>query len=592
MEEAQRQGWAARHWRIGVAGAWLAVAALLVALKLPDIAALALGDTDDNLRLVQVRDLIAGQGWYDLVQHRLSPPEGANIHWSRLVDLPVAGLILALRPLLGAAAAEQWAAAIAPLLPLGLGFAALALTARRLIAPDAWPLALVVACCAGLLMPMWAPLRIDHHGWQLALLALALAGLVDPRPRRGGATSGIATALSLTIGLEMLVFLALVGAATVLFWVRSRAEAPRIAAYGAALAGGSAAGFLLFASAANRAPVCDALSPVWLSAVAAAGAALVLLAMLPLAGRPARLGAAATAGALLAAGFALAWPGCLAGPYPVDERAARLWLAHVEEAKPIQAMAWRRVLVIAGLPLAGLAGCALALRRTGERRPAWLATAAIAFVAAAMLLWQVRLAPAAQLLAVPGAAALARHLLRKWRASDNMAVRIAGSIAALLIATGLYGVVIATLLPAPAREARADAEALSRACADRGTMAALDALPPGVMLTPVDMAPRLLATTRHAAIAGPYHRNGGAIVDVFKAFRGSPEAARSIAARRHVTHVLLCARTAGADHYGARIEDSLFARLEEGDPPDWLEPVPLPENSPLRLWRVREAPRG
>ena len=33
-------------------------------------------DPDSTMRLVQVRDLLAGQGWFDLVQHRLAPPDG------------------------------------------------------------------------------------------------------------------------------------------------------------------------------------------------------------------------------------------------------------------------------------------------------------------------------------------------------------------------------------------------------------------------------------------------------------------------------------------------------------------------------------
>jgi hypothetical protein len=52
------------------------------------------------------------------------------------------------------------------------------------------------------------PLRIDHHGWQLAFLALTVAGTVDPDRRRGGVVTGLATAASLTIGLEMLPYLA------------------------------------------------------------------------------------------------------------------------------------------------------------------------------------------------------------------------------------------------------------------------------------------------------------------------------------------------------------------------------------------------
>ena len=42
-----------------------------------------------TMRLVEVRDLIAGQGWFDLTQHRLDPP-GVSMHWSRVIDAPLA----------------------------------------------------------------------------------------------------------------------------------------------------------------------------------------------------------------------------------------------------------------------------------------------------------------------------------------------------------------------------------------------------------------------------------------------------------------------------------------------------------------------
>ena len=103
--------------------------------RLDQIRWFGLGDTDDNMRIMQVRALLHGQGWYDLRNYRMNPPFGANIHWSRLVDLPIAGLILALRPFLGGAGAERWAVAIAPMLPYLLLLFSLALTARRLIGP-------------------------------------------------------------------------------------------------------------------------------------------------------------------------------------------------------------------------------------------------------------------------------------------------------------------------------------------------------------------------------------------------------------------------------------------------------------------------
>jgi len=49
--------------------------------------------TDDAMRLTTVRDLLAGQGWWDHIQHRLNAPYGAEIHWSHLVDAAEGGVM-------------------------------------------------------------------------------------------------------------------------------------------------------------------------------------------------------------------------------------------------------------------------------------------------------------------------------------------------------------------------------------------------------------------------------------------------------------------------------------------------------------------
>src|SRR5688500_9854721 len=178
--------WIDRHWRPIVLALWATIAAYLVFERLATIRGFGLGDTDDNLRIMQVRALIEGQGWYDLRQYRLNPPVGADIHWSRLVDLPIAAIKLALAPLFGGRTAELVAVAAAPLLPMLAAMAAMAVTVRRLVDGRAYALAIVLIACAGSARGMWSPLRIDHHGWQLALLAVALAALTDPRRARGG----------------------------------------------------------------------------------------------------------------------------------------------------------------------------------------------------------------------------------------------------------------------------------------------------------------------------------------------------------------------------------------------------------------------
>jgi len=65
---------------------WIAtVATYLIARLNADLS------TDDAMRLVEVRDLLGGQSWFDLTQYRLAPPEGVRMHWSRLIDLPPRG---------------------------------------------------------------------------------------------------------------------------------------------------------------------------------------------------------------------------------------------------------------------------------------------------------------------------------------------------------------------------------------------------------------------------------------------------------------------------------------------------------------------
>src|SRR4029453_8060593 len=111
------------------------------------------------------------------------------------------------------------AAALAPMLPMGVAILAIALIARRLVAPKALLVGLVFLACAHTTRGMWMPMRVDHHGWQLAFLALTMVGLTDADRRRGGVIVGLASAASLTIGLEMLIYLAVAGALVGLNWV-------------------------------------------------------------------------------------------------------------------------------------------------------------------------------------------------------------------------------------------------------------------------------------------------------------------------------------------------------------------------------------
>ena len=580
-----------RHWLRWLLLFWAVAAFMLIAWKWNAIQWFALGDTDDNLRMAEVRAWMQGQGWFDLRQYKLDPPGGANIHWSRLVDLPIAGLILAIKPVFGGVLAEKWAVAIAPLLALGGAMVALSLAVRRLVAPAAYPLAILILGCAGQAMAMWTPLRIDHHGWQLACLILAVAGIADPKAARGGATLGVATSLSLIIGLELFPYLALAAGITGLRWVVDGNEAQRMRAYGATLAAGCTIGFLLFASYANRGPVCDALSPVWLSAALGGGALLVGLSLVKAQSWPVRLVLAVIAAGLILGCFALAWPHCLSRPEGVSPELDQLWLSHVREARPIYTHGWRVAVPLAALPVIGLIGTGWALwraRGTAAFMP-WLGTGLMVLTASLLLLWQLRAGAAAQLLAVPGAVALGWAGLGWIKQHRDATVRIIGPIILLIVVSGAVARIVVDAIPAePVTAYRKTISAANSRCPTLPALAPIAKLPPATILTFVDFGPRLIAVTPHKAIAGPYHRNGQAILDVQHAFRGTAENARAIIQRHGVSMVLICPGMSESTVYAAEAKKGFYVQLRDGHAPEWLEPVALPKGSPFKVWRVRD----
>ena len=582
------------HWMTLTLVIWLLACIWLVIVRWGSIHWLALSDTDDNMRLMEVRAWLNGQGWFDLRQYRLNPPEGFNIHWSRLVDLPIAGIILVVKPLFGTAVAERVAIAIAPLLALGAALFGVALASRRLVAPLSFALAAAILLTTPSTMGMFQPTRIDHHGWQLAALAFVLAGLVDTDRRRGGLTVGIASALSLVIGLEMLPYLALAGAAITLRWIWARDEAPRLQCYGIALGGASALGYMVFASADNRLAMCDVLSPVWLSVMVLGGALLVALSWLSIERRVGRLAVALVAGGVIAIFFALSWPHCLGRPESVSPELQRLWLDQIREARPIYRQEWKLVVATLSVPVLGLLGMGAAIwinRRDAARLVPWLITATLALCGVALLFFQMRAAPAAQLLAIPGCVMLIWIALPRIRASRHLLVRALGTVALFFVGSGLFIQLGVNAVPDKAESPRVKsitkaADKAGASCSTIPSMAPLNRLPATTIMTMVDLGPRLITLTHHSAIAGPYHRNGAAILDMHHAYDGTPDNAHAIARKHGATLLLICPGFAESTVYRARSPKGFYAQLEAGKVPAWLTPVPLPKRSPFRLWRI------
>jgi hypothetical protein len=402
-------------------------------------------------------------------------------------------------------------------------------------------------------------------------------------------TVGLASALSLTIGLEMLPYCAMAGAIIALRWVWDAGENRRLLTYALSLGGGCAAGFAIFASEANRVMRCDALTPVWLSVFVAAGALLALLSLASPRSRAVRLVLAVAAGGIIVAGFALLFPQCLGRPEQVSDELYANWLGNVREAKPIYRHPLRVGFPLVALPVMGLIGAGIATWRA-RRTPAalgWACVGLFSVFALLMLLWQVRAGPAAQVMAIPGVTALGWIILPWLLGHKSVLVRVLGTVTVFVIISGSFAGLALKWFPID--RPKPYVQRVNRAtgrCMTRPAMDPLNRVPRQTIFTFVDLGPRLITLTHHDAIAGPYHRNGDAILDVQHAFKRSPEEARAIMKRHGATLMLVCPNMAESTVYRDRAPNGFYGRLAHGEKFDWLVGVPMPKGSPLRLFRI------
>jgi hypothetical protein len=270
----------------------------------------------------------------------------------------------------------------------------------------------------------------------------------------------------------------------------------------------------------------------------------------------------------------------------------QLWLNNVREARPITRHSWRIAVNVASLPAIGLIGWAWLLwmrRNEAELFRRTLAVAVIAITAFALLFWQTRAGPAAQLLAVVACAGLIATLLpRLWNAKNGI-VAVLGSVVLVVAASGAAASLGLALYPASASK-QTEAERLNaranRLCPTLWAMRPVARQPKGNVFTFIDLGPRLISVTHHSTIGGPYHRNGDAIAASMKAFRGTPEQARAIINRHQSDYLLTCPHMNQATIFRAAAPKGFYAQLERGARFDWLEPVDLGKDSPLKLWRV------
>jgi hypothetical protein len=576
---------------------WLLLAGALVlnALKTGGIDL----STDDAMRLAEVRDLLAGQSWFDTAQWRMNTPYGLPMHWSRLIDAGIGGLILLFRLAASPKTAETLALYVWPLLWLLPSLLAIARMGTRLAGRVGGLFALLLGASCSAAVEPFRPGSIDHDNVQLALELWMMASLTEfDRARWAPIAAALLACLSLAVGMQTLPYVVVALLTVALWWIADgEAIAPRIRVLGMTFAVASVA--LLggaTASAYRFAATCDTFSGFYAALGLAGGIGLVAISSTPSLTNTKlrRTIAFVVLGCALVGLAAIVGPQCLKGPYAaVDPRLGPIWFSRISEVQSPFALAPQEPgNFLAGYCYAVLAAlgtiASIFLVEKSDRRAA-MVIAAIAVAALIATSVEIRALAYAQMYALPALATFVVIGVSRFRFSK--ALGAVTTVVALFAASdasfALAGHSIQTSLP---KNKQFDAlqESWTNACLAQANFKTLASLPKGRVLGLVDQGPYILTYTHHSAVSGPYHRDAFGIIDTYDAFTGTPVQSAAIMARRGIDYVAIC--KPAPDYAFYRAHDGgkgILSLLAKGQRIAWLEPIKSTAPGKVELYRVR-----
>ncbi|MGV3551407.1 hypothetical protein [Rhizobium sp.] len=560
-------------------------------------------DPDDAMRLVEIRDYLGGQGWFDLQQYRLGPDGGTLMHWSRLIDWPIAQLIRFYGLFLGARQAEVAALSTWPLLLILPLFGSAALASYRLGGKSGMLISLILAVVFLASIVRFRPGAIDHHNVQLVLIAFLAAMMLDPLARAWNfAAAAVAGALALAIGAETTPMVAVAAVVVALLWAL-QGERYRRAAIGFGLAFALVTGGIFLATTPPRlwgSVTCDTLSLGYL-ALSATGGAMLAGAAFALTGRGpvVRLGSLAVTGGVVLLLALMVAPQCLSSPLSnLDPVLNTYWISTITEAQSIVSGLALYPESIGAYYAVGIIASGVAVMRIVRREfviphAVLLALIAVSWAVSAM---QVRGMLFANFLAFIPLSVLVADLRALYlaRPRDTRAA-MAFAVSALLSVPSVWALVgvvamdpinaVAGLRAPDKAETEAKSDA-AETCVTSDDVADLARMPVGRILASFNEGPALLRFTPHSVLGANYHRNQSGMLAALRIGMAKPQDALELLEAQSIRYVLLC----DSDPLPRKIAEDypagLYAALSKGDLPGYLEELPGKRSSKLRIYEL------
>lgn len=546
-------------------------------------------DTDDYTRFVQVFNWLDGQSWFDMRLPQLYPQHVISMHWARLVDIPLAGLLLAFDAL---SHFFQWDAArtslamlVAFVVPCILLFWLLKLVrgfSRPLLSRGYAGLACFMVPLSIQLIFQFSPMRVDHHAYILMGAGVAFYALqcmvLGIRSWYMAALAGIAIGISMWNGAEILpMLLGFCFCLTLLMIVSKRPAFIDGVVFGVSLLITSFLVLLVAkAPAARWATEYDSYSFFY---VMLAVYVLGFFAALFICSRLTKHNWVLLAFALFASLvdlklFLMQFPDFITGPYAkVNPILNQVFFPNIREAIPFYE-AWLKLGdSFSSTPNQAIGGAIYYLStrlfaptiavitslyqlfkpRVSQRvRRLWLLYAffTLFFLSLAMF-WEVRLITYAQLLSIPPLVWLLINYLKTLPKHYSGRQLFAWEMLVVLSFTVLPTLII----PAIIQGSKLNPDIMfylgnsgPMPCKDRTRVISFlndmydEQRVPATIMAQMDYTPEFMFYTKQHYIVAPYHRNDRGIADMVMFFRSTQNdiAARRIAKKLALDYVLVC----------------------------------------------------
>jgi hypothetical protein len=592
---ARFQALFSRLWPTVFAYSAVLIVAILI-MKLPNAKDYVGPDNDDGMRLVEVRDLLGGQNWFDLMQYRLGV-DGTMMHWSRLIDLPIASLIKFFGLFLSGERAEAVALAIWPVslvVPLML---AMAIAGRRIGGALAMHISLGLTFLTTIISGRFLPGAIDHHNAQQALVAMMAAMLLDDKYRaRSFAVAGFCAAVAIAIGAETTPAVASVCIIVAVAWAwHGEAYTAAAKAFGLSLA--LFISILFFGTippSLYSAVTCDNLSLGFYSLSAIGGGLLFVAAVFTSSmSRRRRFIVLAGIGAGVAVSAVLIAPQCLHNPLSdLDPMLVELWLSRVSEAQSFIALSHTEPYTLGAFYATGIFAIAACLFRILQRDRVEIHLILLFLIAVswAIALVQVRGAPFSNILA---ALPLALLIIDVRKVSNADRESVAAALCFILVVLGsvpAIWAVSADLIALPKNEAvQADGEAKAAenmaACRSKEAIAPLNNLPTGMVVASLELGVPILRFSGQHILTAPYHRNQRGMLTELHIGLAEPKEAEAFMRGAGVTAVAFCNEDPSTEQLAKLKPDGLYAQLAKGNVPNYLQPYAKAEGVQYFLFK-------